>query len=150
MIFVTAIVMVVMATYTLTYIMAASVSSFGGGIPFGVVLMSIIIALLMVIMMVTEVLLQGGTLKMAYKAFRGQDIRLGDMFYGFKGKTPWHILGISFVIGLIQVIFMIPYFVCYMPVSYTHLALGGQSAAASGGSGTVKAEGGRRPGSHPQ
>ena len=117
MIFVTAIVMVVMATYTLTYIMAASVSRFGGGIPFGVVLMSIIIALLMVIMMVTEVLLQGGTLKMAYKAFRGQDIRLGDMFYGFKGKTPWHILGISFVIGLIQVIFMIPYFVCYMRVN---------------------------------
>ena len=115
-IFVTAIVLVVMVSYTLTYILAASGRRFGGGIPFGVMLMSIIIALLMVIMVVTEVLLQGGTLKMAYKAFRGQDIRLGDMFYGFKGKTPWHILGISFVIGLIQVIFMISYFVSYMRV----------------------------------
>lgn len=131
MIFVAAAVVVVMLVYTTTFAVAAAHDRFSGGIPFGVVLMSIIIALLFLMMLVTEVLLEGGNLKMVHKVYKGQETKLGDMFYGFKRKTPWRILGINIVIGLIQLVFMIPYFVCSIRVRMNWTLAGGVLSAMS-------------------
>ncbi|MBS6955018.1 MAG: DUF975 family protein [Enterocloster asparagiformis] len=116
MVLVASVIIVVMLMYTVVFTGASLYGRFGGGIPFSVVLMSIMIALLFLLLMATEVLLEGGNLKMAHKVFRGQETKLGDMFYGFRKKAPWRILGIGIVTGLIQLVFMIPYFVCSIRV----------------------------------
>lgn len=83
-----------------------------GGVPFFAVFFSITIAALLILVWVAQCLLEGGLLKIVHKVYCREEVALRDMFYGFRGKTPWRILGISIMTSLMEGALMVPYFVC--------------------------------------
>ena len=87
-------------------------SRFSGGVPFYVIFLSITMAALFFLVLIAQVLLNCGMMKLVCRAWKQEPATLGDMFYGFKGKAPLRIIGISFLIGLMEFAFMIPYQIC--------------------------------------
>ncbi len=87
-------------------------SRYSGGTPFYVIFLSITMAALFFLVLIAQVLLNCGMLKLACRAWKQEPATLGDMFYGFKGSAPLRIIGISFLIGLMEFAFMIPYQIC--------------------------------------
>lgn len=80
--------------------------------PIIVVIIAIAIAALFFLALIAQVLLNCGMLKLACRAWKQEPAHLGDMFYGFKGKAPWRIIGISFLVGIMEFVMMIPYQIC--------------------------------------
>lgn len=83
-----------------------------GGALLLIVVLSITMAAIFFLVIISQLLLNCGNLKLVCKAWKQEQATLGDMFYGFKGKAPWRIIGISFLIGLMEFAFMIPYQIC--------------------------------------
>lgn len=104
--------MTLVFVFTIIGLEAAFSGDSGGGVPFFAVLFSITIAALLILLWVAQCLLEGGMLKIVHKVFCGEEAALRDMFYGFKGKAPWRILGIGIMTSLMEGALMVPYFVC--------------------------------------
>lgn len=85
---------------------------YSSGTPFSVILLSIIMAVIIFIVIIAQVLLNCGIRKLTCKAWKREPASLGDMFYGFKGKAPLRVIGISFLMGILEFIFVIPYEIC--------------------------------------
>lgn len=101
-----------------------SVHSYPNGVPFSVVLLSIVLAALFFIIMFAQVLLNCGILKLVCSAWKNEPAVLGDMFYGLKGKAPLRVICINLLIGLLELVFMIPYQVCVIAMMFQkHAAL---------------------------
>ena len=104
--------MALVFVFTIIGLRSAFSGDGGGGVPFFAVFFSITIAALLLLVVVAECLLEGGLLKLVHKVYCGENVSVGDVFYGFRGKAPWRILGISILTGLLEFVFMVPYLVC--------------------------------------
>lgn len=92
----------------ITALTLAPMSDGGGMILIFIVLVLAVTVLLIGVVFVSMVF-QGGVLRLARCACLGEELKTGDLFYGFKAGLAGRLIGLSILIGLIGLPFTLPY-----------------------------------------